>query len=57
MIELKKTQMIFEVEYLRFTAPLDPTEGRQYVEPKRGKELKNLYNVTMGMDDYINPTT
>jgi hypothetical protein len=28
IIDLKKRQMIFEVEYLRFIAPLDPTEGR-----------------------------
>jgi hypothetical protein len=25
------------------------------VEPKRGKELDNLYNVIAYMDDYINP--
>jgi hypothetical protein len=56
IIGLKKRQMIFEVAYLRVTAPLDPMEGRRYVEPKRGKELDNLYNVIMYMDDYINPT-
>jgi hypothetical protein len=28
IIDLKKRQMIFEVEYLRVIAPLDPTKGR-----------------------------
>jgi hypothetical protein len=49
--------MIFEVVDLRVTPPLDPTEGRRYVEPTRGKELNNLYNVTSQTDEYINPTT
>jgi hypothetical protein len=37
IIDLKKRQMIFEVTYLRVTAPLDHTEGRQYVELTKGK--------------------
>jgi hypothetical protein len=48
IIDLKKRQMIFEVEDLKVTAPLDPTEGRRYVEPVKGKELDNLYNMTAG---------
>jgi hypothetical protein len=46
IIDLKKRQMIFEVEDLKVTASLDPTEGRRYVEPVKGKELDNLYNMT-----------
>jgi hypothetical protein len=57
IIELKKRQMIFEVEYLKVTAPLDPTEGRRYVEPVKGKDFNNLYNMITQMDDYVNPTT
>jgi hypothetical protein len=46
IIDLKKRQMIFEVEDLKVTVSLDPTEGRRYVEPVKGKELDNLYNMT-----------
>jgi hypothetical protein len=56
IIDLKKRQMIFEVENLKVTVSLDPTEGRRYVEPVKGKELDNLYNMTAWMDDYVNPT-
>jgi hypothetical protein len=45
-IDLKKRQMIFEVGDLRVNVSLDPIETRRYVEPVRGKELDNLYNVT-----------
>jgi hypothetical protein len=37
IIDLKKRQMIFELTDLRVIAPLDPIEGRRYVEPARGK--------------------
>jgi hypothetical protein len=57
IIDLKKRQMIFEVEDLKVTVSLDPTEGRRYVEPVKGKEIDNLYNMTAWMDDYVNPTT
>jgi hypothetical protein len=42
---MKKRQMIFEEGDLRVTAPLDPTEGRRYVEQIMEKEIDNLYNV------------
>jgi len=52
--------MTFEVGDLKFPMPLDPTEGRIYVEPTRGgfspKEIDNLYNVTTEKEDYVNPT-
>ena len=48
--------MIFKVAYLKVTAPLDPTEGRIYVELVKGKELDNLYNMTVQMDVYVNHT-
>jgi hypothetical protein len=47
--------MIFEGGGLKVTVPLDPMEERRYVEPMR-KEIDNLYNMTMQMDDYINST-
>jgi hypothetical protein len=56
LIDLKKRQMVFEAGDWKVTTPLDPTEGRRYMEPTKGKELDNLYNVTARMDDYVNPT-
>ena len=48
--------MIFEFIYLRVTAPLDPTKGKRYINPSRGNDIDNLYNMTTWMDDYVNPT-
>jgi hypothetical protein len=39
--------MIFEVVDLKFTTPLNPREGKRYIEPTRGNEIDNLYNMTM----------
>jgi hypothetical protein len=36
--------------------PLDPLEARRYVELAR-EEVDKLYNMTVCMDDYVNPTT
>jgi hypothetical protein len=55
IINLKKREMISEGGCLKVTAPLDPIEERRYVNPMR-KEIDNLYNMTVCMDDYINPT-
>jgi hypothetical protein len=55
--DLKKRQMIIEVEDLKVNVSLDPTKGRIYVELVKGKELDNLYNMTAKMDDYVNPST
>ena len=57
IINLKKREMIFEVKYLKVTPPLDPTEGKRYIEPIRGNTIENLYNMSMQMDDYVNPTS
>jgi hypothetical protein len=37
--------MIFEVGYLKVTTPLDPSEGKIYIEPTRGNDIDNLYNM------------
>jgi hypothetical protein len=42
---MKRREMIFEVGALNITAPLDPTEGKRYIEPIRGDEIDNLYNM------------
>jgi hypothetical protein len=57
LIDLKKRHIVFEVRDWKVIAPLDPIEGRRYVEPMKGKDLDNLYNVTTHMDDYVNPTS
>jgi hypothetical protein len=49
--------MVFGVGDLKVTMPLDPTEGRRYVEPTKWKELDKLYNMAANMDDYVNTTT
>jgi hypothetical protein len=48
--------MIFEVEDLKVSAPLDPAKGKRYIELARGNDMDNLYNMIMQMDDYFNPT-
>jgi hypothetical protein len=57
IINLKRREMIFEVRDLKVTTPLDPTKGTRYIEPTKGNEIENLYNMTVRMDDYVNPTT
>jgi hypothetical protein len=45
IINLKRREMIFLVGGLKVTAPLDPTERKKYIEPSRGNEIDNLYNM------------
>ena len=51
---------MFEYDEMRVVAPLDPLEGKRYVEPVfnegQGYHLDNFYNVTALKEDYINPT-
>ena len=56
IINMKRREMIFEVRDLRVITPLDPTEGKRYIELARGNDIDNLYNMTVWMDDYVNPT-
>jgi hypothetical protein len=46
IIKLKRREMIFEVGDLKVTTPLDPSEGKRYIEPERGNDIDNLYNMT-----------
>jgi hypothetical protein len=55
IINMKRREIIFEVGDLKFNVPLDMTEGKRYIEPAKGNEIDNLYNMTARMDDYINP--
>jgi hypothetical protein len=56
IINLKRREMIFEVGDLKVIAPLDPSEGKRYIEPTRGNDIDNLYNMTAWMEDYVNLT-
>jgi hypothetical protein len=49
--------MIFEVGDLKVTAPLDPSGGKRYTELAQENDNKNLYNMTVWMEDYVNPKT
>jgi hypothetical protein len=53
--------MAFEGNGLKFIAPLDPDEIRRYTKPIREEdcayEIENIYKLTAGQHDYINPTT
>jgi hypothetical protein len=42
--------MIFEVGELKFTATIDPKEGRRYIEPAKGDEIENMYNMIVRME-------
>jgi hypothetical protein len=59
--DLKKRTMTFEGDGLKVFSPLDPNEGHRYTEPIREEdrtyELENIYKLTTGQPDYINPTT
>jgi len=46
IINLKRREIIFEVGDLKVIAPLDPTEGNRCIEPAKGNEIDNLYNMT-----------
>jgi disulfide oxidoreductase YuzD len=56
IINLKRRETIFEVGYLKVISPLDPKKEKRYIEPVRGNEIDNLYNMIAWMDDYVNPT-
>jgi hypothetical protein len=55
IIDIKKIYMVFKLEDLNFTVPLDTTKRRRYVEPIKRKELDTLYNMTAWKDNYVNP--
>ena len=48
--------MIFDVGDLKVISPLDPLEGNRYIEPSRGNNINNLYNMTAWMEDYVKLT-
>jgi len=61
MVNLKKRQLVLEQGDLRVIAPLDPKDGKRYVETiKGGMEIERIdiiYKATAHTEDYINPTT
>jgi len=59
MVNLKKRLFVLKQGDLRVIAPLDPKDGRRYVETIQGgmttEGLENLYKVTTRGEYYINP--
>jgi hypothetical protein len=39
-------EMVFKVGDLKIIAPIDPTEGKRYVEQTKRKGIHNLYNIS-----------
>jgi len=60
IVNLKKRQLVLEQGDLRVIAPLDPKDGRRYVETIKGgmvdEGIDSLYKVTARTKDYINST-
>ena len=60
VIDLKKKQMTFEDSHIRVIAPLDPSQGPRYIEPRRpdeeAQDMDNLYKMTASLEDYVNLT-
>jgi hypothetical protein len=56
IINLKSREMIFDVGDLKFITPLDPSKGKRYIVLTRWNNIDNLYNMTVRMEDYVNPT-
>jgi hypothetical protein len=55
IINLNRREMIFEFGDIKVIVPLDPIEGKRYIEPTKGIKIYNLYNMIARMDDYVNP--
>ena len=56
VINFKKQVMTFENKDVRVIAPMDPQEGRQYIEPMKdevGRSWDHAYNISK---DDIHPT-
>jgi hypothetical protein len=45
IIKLKRREMIFKVVDLNVTSPLDPSEGKRYIELVRANDMENLYDM------------
>ena len=60
IINFKKRILSFEDNEMRVVSPIDPLEGKIYVDPVYNEEwgdyLDHIYNVTSLQEDYINPT-
>jgi hypothetical protein len=59
IINLKTRKMEFESGEYRVITPLDPSEGKSFVEPTclDLEEINQLYRKIVHNEDYVNPTT
>ena len=56
VINFNMWMMTFENQDIRFIAPIDPNEGRRYIEPVKDEVVRGCdhdYNIS---EDYIHPT-
>ena len=56
IINFKKQMMMYEIQDIRVIAPMDPSEGRRYIEPMKDEVVRgwdHAYNISK---DYIHPT-
>ena len=60
IINFNKMILSFEDDEMRVVSPMDPLEGKRYVEPVysegQGDYLDQIYNVTTLKGDCIHPT-
>ena len=60
IINFKKTVLSFKDDEMRVVSPIDPLEGKIYVDhvynEGHGEYLDQIYNITTLQEDYINPT-
>ena len=56
MINFKKRVMNFETRDIQVIAPLDPSEGRRYVEPVKEEVVGGWDHAYKILGDYVHPT-
>ena len=58
VINMKIRRMEFESNGVRVIIPLDPTKGQRYTKPLCTEDkIDQIYRITLGEEDQINPTT
>ena len=56
VINFKKRMMTFENQDIRVIAPIDPDEGRRYIEPIKDEVVRGWDHAYNTYEDYIYPT-
>ena len=56
VINFKKRMMTFENQDIRVIAPMDPSEGRRYIEPSKDEVVRGWDHAFNISEYYIHPT-